>query len=41
MFIRLDLDGSGRFKRRSPVTQETLISDYHVELHTPEAPCKP
>jgi hypothetical protein len=41
MFMRLDLDGSGRFKRGSPVTQEALIRDYRVDLRDPEARCKP
>jgi hypothetical protein len=37
MFFRLDTDGSGRFKPGSPVTQEPLSRDYHVDLRDPEA----
>jgi len=41
MFMRLDLDGSGRFKPGSPVTREPLIRDYRIDLRDPQACGKP
>jgi hypothetical protein len=41
MFMRLDVDGSGRFKPGSPVIGEPLIRNYSVDLRDPDACGKP